>query len=91
MLDLFTEIDVIVALISLIILELILGIDNLLFLSVVTNKLPESQRAKARNIGLGLALLFRLILLSLASWLIGLRQTVIDLGIVGQHDPPWLS
>ena len=56
MLDLLTQPEVIAALISLIVLELILGIDNLLFISVVTNKLPEEQRAKARNIGLGLAL-----------------------------------
>lgn len=84
MFELFTQPEVIAALISLIVLELILGIDNLLFISVVTNKLPEDQRAKARNIGLGLALLFRLGLLSIAAWLIGLSQTVIDLGLQGE-------
>ncbi len=84
MLDLFTQPEVIAALVSLIVLELILGIDNLLFISVVTNKLPEEQRSKARNIGLGLALLFRLLLLSLAAWLIGLRDIVFDLGLQGK-------
>lgn len=83
MLDLLTQPEVIAALISLIVLELILGIDNLLFISVVTNKLPEEQRAKARNIGLGLALLFRLFLMSVAAWLMGLNDVVFDLGLQG--------
>lgn len=83
MLDILLQPDVIAALVALIILELILGIDNLLFISVVTNKLPESKRAKVRNIGLGLALIFRLVLLSLAAWLMGLNQVVLDVGVQG--------
>ncbi len=51
------------ALLTLIAMEVVLGIDNLIFISILTNKLPEHQRARARRIGIGLALIFRLALL----------------------------
>ena len=51
------------ALVTLIVMELVLGIDNLVFISILTNKLPEATRAKARRIGIGLALGLRLALL----------------------------
>ena len=75
------------ALATLIVLEVVLGIDNLIFVSILSNKLPEAQRQKARRIGLGLALVMRLILLSTIAWLVGLRAPVIDLGIIGPPDP----
>ena len=53
------------ALISLIVMEVVLGIDNLIFISILTNKLPEENRARARNIGISLALVMRLALLGL--------------------------
>jgi predicted tellurium resistance membrane protein TerC len=52
-----------IALLTLIAMEVVLGIDNLIFISILTNKLPENQREKARRIGIGLALIFRLALL----------------------------
>ena len=58
---------------TLTVLEIILGIDNVIFVSIVANKLPENQRNKARKIGLGLALVLRLIFLSMLAWLIGDR------------------
>src|SRR4051812_26030642 len=75
------------ALATLIVLEVVLGIDNLIFVSILSNKLPEAQRQKARRIGLGLALVMRLVLLSTVAWLVGLRAPVIDLGITGPLDP----
>ena len=51
------------ALLTLVAMEVVLGIDNLIFISILTNKLPEQQREKARRIGIGLALIFRLALL----------------------------
>ena len=51
------------ALLTLIVMEVVLGIDNLIFISILTNKLPQSQRERARRIGIGLALVFRLALL----------------------------
>lgn len=50
------------ALLTLIALEVVLGIDNLIFISILSNKLPEHQRERARRIGIGLALIFRLAL-----------------------------
>ena len=64
------------ALISLIVMEVVLGIDNLIFISILTNKLPPEQRAKARNIGISLALIMRLALLFAISWIVGLKATV---------------
>jgi predicted tellurium resistance membrane protein TerC len=64
------------ALATLIVMEVVLGIDNLIFLSILTNKLPESQRASARYIGLGLALFMRLGLLFTITIIIGLTQPV---------------
>ena len=64
------------ALISLIVMEVVLGIDNLIFISILTNKLPPEQRAKARNIGISLALIMRLALLFTISWIVGLKATV---------------
>lgn len=71
------------ALATLVVLEVVLGIDNLIFISVLTNKLPEAQRSNARRIGIGLALGLRLLLLSTIAFLVGLTAPVFDLGIVG--------
>jgi predicted tellurium resistance membrane protein TerC len=79
------------ALISLVVMEIVLGIDNLIFISILTNKLPEEQRAKARNIGISLALIMRLALLFTITWIVGLIHPVIDLGFVGpldEHNQP---
>ena len=59
-----------IALATLTFLEIVLGIDNIIFISIVSNKLPQEYRAKARNIGLSLALLFRVGLLAGLTWLI---------------------
>jgi predicted tellurium resistance membrane protein TerC len=71
------------ALIALVVMEVILGIDNLIFISIISNKLPEAQRARVRRIGIGLALGMRLVLLSMIAWLVGLTAPVVDLGISG--------
>jgi len=74
------------ALVTLIVMEVVLGIDNLIFISILTNKLPEAQRAKARRIGISLALIMRLALLGTIAWIVGLTQPVFDLGISGGDD-----
>ncbi len=79
------------ALITLIVMEVVLGIDNLIFVSILSNKLPENQRAKARKLGIGAALLMRLALLGAIAWIVGLTQPAFDLGIVGplnEHGDP---
>ncbi len=64
------------ALVTLVVLEVVLGIDNLIFISILSNKLPEAQRQRVRRIGIGLALIMRLALLSIIAWLVGLIQPV---------------
>ncbi|WP_395449625.1 TerC family protein [Aminobacter sp. UC22_36] len=65
-----------VALLTLIALEVVLGIDNLIFISILTNKLPEAQRAKARRLGISAALIMRLVLLATISFIVALTAPV---------------
>ena len=65
-----------IALLTLIVMEIVLGIDNLVFVSILTNKLPEENRARARTIGIGGALIMRLLLLSLLFVLVGLTDPI---------------
>ncbi len=74
MLDFLLTSDAIMALITLTLLEIILGIDNIVFISIAANKLPEKQRNKATNIGLLLAMVQRIILLFFVSFLVGLSE-----------------
>jgi len=71
------------ALATLIVLEVVLGIDNLVFISLLSNKLPEDQRVRVRRVGIGLALGLRLVLLSAIAWIAGLVEPVFDLGLTG--------
>jgi len=71
------------ALITLVVLEVVLGIDNLIFISILSNKLPVEQRSRVRRVGISLALVLRLLLLSTIAWIVGLTQPIIDLGITG--------
>jgi len=65
-----------VALVTLIALEVVLGIDNLIFISILTNKLPEQHRARARRLGIGAALIMRLVLLATISFIVQLTTPV---------------
>ena len=67
------------ALATLIAMEVVLGIDNLIFISILTNKLPEGQRQKARRIGISLALIMRLALLGTIAIIVSLTQPVISI------------
>ena len=64
------------ALVTLIVMEVVLGIDNLVFISILSNKLPEADRQRARRIGISLALIMRLALLSAIAWIVGLTAPV---------------
>ncbi|MBP6323912.1 MAG: TerC family protein [Chitinophagales bacterium] len=68
--------DAIVPLLSLIALEVILGIDNIIFISILADKLPDHQRNKLRFWGIGLAMVMRLLLLAFISWILKLDQTL---------------
>jgi predicted tellurium resistance membrane protein TerC len=69
--------DAWVALATLVVMEVVLGIDNLVFVSILTNKLPEATRGKARRIGIGLALVLRLLLLGTLAFIVGLTRPVV--------------
>ena len=68
-----------VALATLTILEIVLGIDNVIFISILVQRLPSEQRDRARLIGLGLAMGMRIALLLTISWIIGLTQPLFEL------------
>jgi len=71
------------ALLTLIALEIVLGVDNLIFIAILSNKLPVHQQAKARRIGLSLALVMRIGLLMLIGWIVTLQTPLFDLGLEG--------
>src|SRR5690242_14809419 len=79
MIALLTSPEAWAALLTLTALEIVLGIDNVIFLSVIVSRIPEPQATRARRIGLALALIFRIVLLSLLVWLIGLTAAVFTL------------
>lgn len=68
-----------IGLVTLVVLEIVLGIDNLVFIAILADKLPPHQRNRARLVGLTLALLMRLVLLASISWIVTLREPLISL------------
>lgn len=81
-----------ISLLTLCFLEVVLGIDNIIFISIVAGKLPAPQQRKARNAGLLLAMGFRLALLMAINWIVGLREPVLTLPrIAGLPQPLALS
>lgn len=77
MIELLYDPAVWASLVTLTIMEIVLGIDNIVFISVIIGKLPEEQAEKARKIGLALALVFRIILLMFLTWIISLKADII--------------
>lgn len=83
MFEVLTQPESYIALLTLIFLEIVLGVDNIIFISIVSNKLPEEQRAKARNVGLLAALGFRIALLLGITWIIGFTKPLFT---ILEHD-----
>lgn len=71
--------DVAIALVALTAMEIVLGIDNIVFIAILAGRLPKEQQAKARNIGLGVALVSRIVLLFSISWVLGLTDPIFHL------------
>lgn len=87
MMELLTSPAAWLSFLMLTVMEIVLGIDNVIFISIVVNRLPEAQRKQARYIGLGLALVFRLILLSFLSYLVGMTAPLFEVmnhGVTGR-------
>lgn len=87
-LSLFSDPGVITALLTLTVLEIILGVDNIIFISIVSNKLPQEQQPRARTIGLILAMIFRIGLLLAISWIIGLTKPVFTIPFIKSEGQP---
>ncbi|HEY7530799.1 MAG TPA: TerC family protein [Gemmatimonadota bacterium] len=81
--DLLTDPQAWIALAALLALEIVLGVDNVIFISILAGKLPRDQRAKARTLGLGLALITRILLLLSLSWMIRLTSPLF--GVLGNE------
>ena len=86
MLDLLANPEAWFAFLTLSLLEIVLGIDNIVFISILTGRLPEHQRAKARLLGLSLAMVMRIALLVSLSWIMSLSA---DLFEVFGHGISW--
>lgn len=83
-----TDPGIITALLTLTFLEIILGVDNIIFISIVSNKLPASSQPKARTIGLMLAMVFRIMLLFGITWLIRLTEPLFSIGFIKEEGQP---
>src|SRR4028119_360943 len=81
--DLLLNPEVWVAFLTLLALEIVLGIDNIIFISILVDKLPEERQQLARRLGLGLALVMRVLLLLSLSWVIGLTAPLFT--VLGQE------
>lgn len=75
---LFTP-EALISLVTLTFMEIVLGIDNIIFISIVAGKLPAEKQARTRTIGLGLALIFRILLLLGITWIIGLTKPLFSI------------
>src|SRR4029450_7057360 len=82
--EFFSSPDLWIAFVTLLLLEIVLGIDNVVFISILADKLPAGQRRKARILGLSLAMVFRIGLLFAASWVVGLTAPLFSIG-------PWAA
>ncbi|ANJ26089.1 TerC family protein [Agromyces aureus] len=75
--------DLIAVFVTLFVLEIVLGVDNVIFISILASKLPKEQQAKARNLGLTLAMVIRVILVFFAGWIITLKEDIFELWGMG--------
>ncbi|TNE66988.1 MAG: TerC family protein [Bacteroidetes bacterium] len=81
----FASGEVWIGLLTLTFLEIVLGVDNIIFISIISAKLPPEQQPKARNVGLILAMLLRILLLFALVWIIGMQEPLFHIDIPGLH------
>lgn len=81
-----------VSLLTLTVLEIVLGIDNIVFISIMAGKLPDDKQKKARQLGLALALITRILLLLSLTWIMGLTKPLVNLSTwISVEDPEWVE
>lgn len=92
MIELFSNPAAWISLITLTLLEIVLGIDNIIFISILSSKLPVEQQKKARQVGLALAMITRVLLLLSLSWVMSLTSNLFNIGSwVGLNEGEWLE
>ncbi|MCU0434681.1 MAG: TerC family protein [Bacteroidia bacterium] len=84
----FSSSGVWISLLTLTFLEIVLGVDNIIFISIVTDKLPQHQQRRARNLGLTLALVMRVMLLFAITWMLQLKEPVLKLSFMEEPNSP---
>jgi predicted tellurium resistance membrane protein TerC len=90
--EIFTDPEAWVSLITLTVLEIVLGIDNVIFISILSDKLPKEQQSKGRRLGLAGAMVTRILLLLSITWVMTLTQPLFSIaGLVGATDPEWIE
>ncbi|MBC7745589.1 MAG: TerC family protein [Flavobacterium sp.] len=81
-----------ISLITLTVLEIVLGIDNIIFISIMASKLPKDQQKKARQVGLALAMITRILLLLSLTWIMTLTKPLFSVGeLIGLTDQEWIE
>ncbi|MBS1200088.1 MAG: rane protein, TerC family, partial [Proteobacteria bacterium] len=85
MLELLVDPNAWLSFVTLTVLEIVLGIDNIIFLSILASRLPREEQARARVLGLGFAMLTRIALLFSITWLIGLTAPLFSIPVMGQE------
>lgn len=90
--ELLTQPEAWISLITLTVLEIVLGIDNIIFISILSGKLPADQQDKGRKLGLFLAMFTRIALLLSLTWIMRLTAPIFNLsGLIGATDPDWVE
>jgi predicted tellurium resistance membrane protein TerC len=90
--EIFTDPEAWVSLITLTVLEIVLGIDNVIFISILSDKLPKNQQEKGRKLGLAMAMITRVLLLLTITWVMKLTAPLFSLsGLLNITDPEWVE
>jgi predicted tellurium resistance membrane protein TerC len=88
--ELFTDPEAWISLITLTVLEIVLGIDNVIFISILSDKLPKHQQDKGRKVGLGMAMITRILLLLTITWVMKLTAPLFNIsGLLNINDHEW--
>jgi predicted tellurium resistance membrane protein TerC len=90
--EIFANPETWISLITLTVLEIVLGIDNIIFISILADKLPKAQQARGRRVGLGMALITRILLLLSISWVMRLTAPLFNLsGVFNITNAEWVE
>ncbi len=84
----FTSVETWISIIALVFMEIVLGIDNIIFVSIVANQLPAHDQPRARNLGMIMALIFRLMLLMAISWVLSLQNPLFTIPFIKDQNIP---